>query len=77
VSFAVPKNRITGIVGESGCGKSTLINAILGLLADNGEVTSGAILLEGKQDLTRLSRARCGTCAGSGFRPCSRTRWAR
>ena len=55
VSFAVPKGRITGIVGESGCGKSTLINAILGLLADNGEVTSGAILLEGKQDLTRLS----------------------
>ena len=55
VSFAVPKGRITGIVGESGCGKSTLINAILGLLADNGEVTAGAIRLEGKDDLTRLS----------------------
>ena len=36
VSFDVPENRIVGIVGESGCGKSTLINAILGLLADNG-----------------------------------------
>lgn len=55
VTFHVPKGRITGIVGESGCGKSTLINAILGLLADNGDVTAGSILLEGREDLTRLS----------------------
>ena len=55
VSFEVPQGRITGIVGESGCGKSTLINAILGLLADNGEVTSGSIRLEGKEDLLRLN----------------------
>jgi oligopeptide/dipeptide ABC transporter ATP-binding protein len=57
VSFNVPKGRITGIVGESGCGKSTLINAILGLLPDNGEVTAGAIRLEGKEDLIRLSES--------------------
>ncbi len=54
VSFEVPQGSITGIVGESGCGKSTLINAILGLLADNGAVTQGAILLEGRHDLTTL-----------------------
>mgnify|MGYP000025964667 CR=1 FL=1 len=41
VSFDVPEARIVGIVGESGCGKSTLINAILGLLADNGAIDSG------------------------------------
>lgn len=54
VSLEVPERRIVGIVGESGCGKSTLINAILGLLADNGRVESGKILFEGR-DLTRLS----------------------
>lgn len=57
VSFEVPQGSITGIVGESGCGKSTLINAILGLLADNGAVTQGAILLEGQHDLTTLAPA--------------------
>jgi oligopeptide/dipeptide ABC transporter ATP-binding protein len=56
VSLSVPANRIVGVVGESGCGKSTLINAILGLLADNGEVSSGRILFEDGQDLARLDR---------------------
>ncbi len=55
VTFEVPERRIVGIVGESGCGKSTLINAILGLLADNGEVRGGEILFEGNHDLTKLS----------------------
>lgn len=57
VAFEVPERKIVGIVGESGCGKSTLINAILGLLADNGEVRSGQILFEGSHDLTQLSKA--------------------
>ncbi|MYG25734.1 MAG: ATP-binding cassette domain-containing protein, partial [Boseongicola sp. SB0677_bin_26] len=46
VSFEVPERRIVGVVGESGCGKSTLINAILGLLADNGSVDAGSITFE-------------------------------
>lgn len=54
VSFDVQERRIVGIVGESGCGKSTLINAILGLLADNGTVTGGQIAFQDR-DLTRLS----------------------
>lgn len=54
VSLEVPANRIVGVVGESGCGKSTLINAVLGLLADNGAVTEGQILFEGKSDLVHL-----------------------
>ncbi|RVA45232.1 ABC transporter ATP-binding protein, partial [Mesorhizobium sp. M7A.F.Ca.US.001.01.1.1] len=54
VSFSVPANRSVGVVGESGCGKSTLINAILGLLADNGEILSGEIIFEGDKDLARL-----------------------
>lgn len=55
VGFDVPERRIVGIVGESGCGKSTLINAILGLLADNGDIRSGEILFEKTRDLTKLS----------------------
>lgn len=58
VSFDIPENRIVGIVGESGCGKSTLINAILGLLADNGTIDNGSILFEGQDELTKLSPAR-------------------
>ena len=58
VSFDIPENRIVGIVGESGCGKSTLINAILGLLADNGTVDSGSILFEGADELTQLLSSR-------------------
>ena len=57
VAFDVPERKIVGIVGESGCGKSTLINAILGLLADNGEVRGGQILFEGSHDLTQLSKS--------------------
>lgn len=58
VSFDVPENRIVGVVGESGCGKSTLINAILGLLADNGSIDSGSILFQGQDDLTSLPKSR-------------------
>lgn len=57
VSFDVPENRIVGIVGESGCGKSTLINAILGLLADNGAIDGGSILFQGTDELTTIGPA--------------------
>lgn len=53
VGLDIPERRIVGIVGESGCGKSTLINAILGLLANNGRIDRGRILFDG-HDLTRL-----------------------
>lgn len=55
VSLDVGAQRILGIVGESGCGKSTLINAILGLLADNGRIDNGQILFQG-EDLTQFDR---------------------
>ncbi len=64
VGFEVPKRRIVGIVGESGCGKSTLINAILGLLADNGRITSGRISF-GAQDLTLLGPREMRNLRGS------------
>jgi oligopeptide/dipeptide ABC transporter ATP-binding protein len=48
VSLDVPRGEIVGIVGESGCGKSTLISAIIGLLAPNAVLASGAIRFGGE-----------------------------
>ncbi len=48
VSFSVKPGEILGLVGESGSGKSTLIKAAMGLLGDNGLVTKGDILFDGK-----------------------------
>ena len=44
VTFAIPKGKTLGIVGESGCGKSTTGRVILRLL----EATAGDILFEGQ-----------------------------
>lgn len=48
VSLQVPRGRIVGVVGESGSGKSTLAAAIMGLLAENAEITSGEIDFDGR-----------------------------
>ncbi|MQB45984.1 ABC transporter ATP-binding protein [Rhizobium sp. ICMP 5592] len=48
VSFELGRGEILGIIGESGAGKSTLGNAVLGLLAPEFEVMSGAIEFDGK-----------------------------
>jgi oligopeptide/dipeptide ABC transporter ATP-binding protein len=49
VSFAIPRGKTFGLVGESGCGKSTVALSILRLI----ESTSGSIFLKGI-DLLRL-----------------------
>ncbi|WP_158507102.1 ABC transporter ATP-binding protein [Subtercola sp. Z020] len=48
VSFRVRRAEKVGIVGESGSGKSTLALAIVGLLASNGSVSSGAVRVLGR-----------------------------
>jgi len=46
VSFAVPKGRIVGVVGESGCGKSVTSLSLMQLLQrPQGQVLSGQIRL--------------------------------
>lgn len=65
ISFNVPENRIVGVVGESGCGKSTLVNAILGLLADNGKIIRGKILFEEREDLAQLQQDEMRELRGS------------
>ncbi|HET8527822.1 MAG TPA: ABC transporter ATP-binding protein [Gaiellaceae bacterium] len=54
VSFAVERGKTLGIVGESGCGKSVTALSIMGLLAQNARIVSGAVRFEDR-DLTRLS----------------------
>ncbi|MCG8566967.1 MAG: ABC transporter ATP-binding protein [Desulfobacterales bacterium] len=54
VSFDLHKGRPLGLVGESGCGKTTIGMALMGLLPENGRITSGGIHFN-HQDLTSLS----------------------
>jgi peptide/nickel transport system ATP-binding protein len=54
VSFSLEEGRTMGIVGESGCGKTTVIRGLLRLLPQEGRITSGSVLLKGR-DLMRIS----------------------
>ncbi len=57
VSFAIPRGRTLGLVGESGCGKSVTALSLLGLLPrPAGRLTGGSIHFEGK-DLAAASPA--------------------
>ena len=48
VSIKVEKGEILGIVGESGSGKSQTMYSVMGLLASNGRVSEGEIIIDGK-----------------------------
>ena len=66
ISFMVKSGQIAGLVGESGSGKSTVVRSILGLLPENGRITSGSITLEGKS-LTGLNRKEWKRIRGSNI----------
>lgn len=53
VSFSIHANESLGIVGESGSGKSVTLMSSIGLLRENGKITSGTAKFQGK-DLLRL-----------------------
>jgi oligopeptide/dipeptide ABC transporter ATP-binding protein len=54
VSFDLEAGETLGIVGESGCGKSVTSLAMLGLLAKQGRVTAGEVLLHDR-DLLKVA----------------------
>jgi branched-chain amino acid transport system ATP-binding protein len=63
VSLAVEKNHIVSLLGSNGAGKTTTLKAISGLLKpENGKVTDGSIIYEGRniqnqspETITRLN----------------------
>jgi peptide/nickel transport system ATP-binding protein len=59
LSFSVAPGRTLAIVGESGCGKSATALSILGLLAENAEV-SGQVRLAGQPLTPQAQRAARG-----------------
>ncbi|MFT4051384.1 MAG: ABC transporter ATP-binding protein [Microbacterium sp.] len=50
VSFDVRAGKVTALVGESGSGKSTIAQSVIGLLASNGHVAAGSIVLNERRD---------------------------
>lgn len=54
ISWHIPKNRFTGLIGESGCGKTTIVQAILNTMPPNGYIRQGKILFNGDKDILAL-----------------------
>ena len=53
VSLTVDAGECLGIVGESGCGKTMTVLSVMRLLPPGGHITSGKILLDGR-DISAL-----------------------
>ncbi|MCL2163817.1 MAG: dipeptide ABC transporter ATP-binding protein [Oscillospiraceae bacterium] len=66
INFDVNRGEVVGIVGESGCGKSTVAAALTRLLPLNGEISSGQILLKGR-DICGLSDDEMRKIRGRGI----------
>src|SRR6185295_2998121 len=54
VSFAIPKGKTMGVVGESGCGKSVTALSIMRLVPDPPGKIAGGKVEYGGQDLLKL-----------------------
>lgn len=52
VSLRIAPGEVLGLVGESGSGKTVLSHAILGLLPNNGRISSGSIRWKGQNMAT-------------------------
>ncbi len=72
VSFDVEPGKVTAVVGESGSGKTTVAQSVIGLLASNGRIGRGSIVLNerrgGPTELVGLPERRWrdlrGRCIG-------------
>ena len=66
VSFKLYEGETLGLVGESGCGKTSVAMSLLQLQADNGEITSGEIIFNGK-DIVGLNESELREIRWSGI----------
>ena len=66
VSFTVKEGESFGIVGESGCGKTSVAMSLLQLQADNGKITNGEIIFDGK-NIVGLSESQLREVRWSGI----------
>lgn len=64
VSFQIYPGEVVALVGESGSGKTTTAQAVIGLLAENGRLTRGAIRLNGT-DITHWPQKRLDSLRGA------------
>jgi peptide/nickel transport system ATP-binding protein len=64
VSFTLEVGEMVGLVGESGSGKTTTAQAIIGLLAENGERDAGRILFNGVE-ISSWSQRRLDSLRGA------------
>ncbi len=66
ISFTIPKNKITAIVGASGSGKTTLIKLLLGFYRPvSGNIYAGDYLLQNISQ--KYWRNKCGVVLQDGF----------
>lgn len=56
VSLSIPRGSFLCVVGESGCGKSVTAQAIVQLLPDNGQVSSGEIVFSQDDLVVELNK---------------------
>ncbi|MFD0472842.1 ATP-binding cassette domain-containing protein [Nonomuraea thailandensis] len=66
VSMDIQPGQTVAVVGESGSGKSTTAAAVNRLLPDNGRITGGQVLFEGR-DLATASRREMTAIRGAGI----------
>ena len=66
VSFSLKEGESFGIVGESGCGKTSVAMSLLQLQADNGKITNGEIIFDGK-NIVGLSESELREVRWSGI----------
>lgn len=65
-TLTVARGEVVGLVGESGSGKTQTALAVMGLLAEGGEIRTGSITFAG-QELSGLSFAEYSQIRGSGI----------
>ncbi len=70
INLEVPKGIAVGLTGQSGSGKTTILKSIMGILAGQGQITGGQILLDDKRiDIMSAHRRRQMNGTIFGFIP--------